>query len=203
MHQAITAEKSPPLVSSLRSLFPTLRSQCSQNIYSFQLSWDSSTYYRGVQPSGQFCKKSFYLFPHSKAFLRGLRQNVHKIFTISGFCEIPPLTTEVFNPPDSFAKSPSTCFLTQKRFFRVCNKTFKKYLHIPDLCALSQKAFNSPSKGSALKPLLPVSSLKGRFSPSRRKKFTKYLHFYPPQQRNVALLPFVKGKKTRNWIGAF
>ena len=120
----------PPLVSSLGSLFPTLRSQCSQNIYSFQLSWDSSTYYRGVQPSGQFCKKSFYLFPHSKAFLRGLRQNVHKIFTISGFCEIPPLTTEAFNPPDSFAKSPSTCFLTQRSFFAPRRKKFTKYLHL-------------------------------------------------------------------------
>ena len=48
--------------------------------------------------------------------------------------------------------------------------------------------------------LLPHSKV---VFPPPDAKIHKIFTFLPPQQRNVALLPFVKGKKTRNWIGAF
>lgn len=187
MHQAITAEKSPHLFPHLEAFFQVSK-PIVHKMFSFSVSCE---------------EKVLHLFPHLGAFFNAPSKTVHKIFTISGFCGIPPLTTEAFNPSDSFAKSPSTCFLTQKHFCGVCDKTFTKYLHIPDLCALPQKAFNSPSKASALKPLLPVSSLNGHFLTPEAKHSQNIYIFNLPQQRNVALLLFVKGKKTRNWIGAF
>lgn len=57
--------------------------------------------------------------------------------------------------------------------------------------------FNRP-KGPPL-----VSSL-GSLFPTLRSQCSQNIYIFNlPQQRNVALLLFVKGKKTRNWIGAF
>jgi hypothetical protein len=96
------------------------------------------------------------LFPHLEAFFQLSEVNVHKIFTVSSFRGIPPLTTEAFNPPDSFAKGPSL-----------------------------------------------VSSLKSIFAGFATKRSQNIYIFNLPQQRNVALLLFVKGKKTQKQVGAF
>ena len=111
-------------------------------------------------------KRALHLFPHLEAFFQLSEVNVHKTFTVSSFRGIPPLTTEAFNPPDSFAKSPSTCFLTQKHFCGVCDKTFTKYLQFPVFVRFLHLLPKCSTLRTVLqKVLLPVSSLKGRFLP--------------------------------------
>ena len=150
MHQAITAEKNPHLFPHLEAFFQVSK-PIVHKMFSFSVSCE---------------EKVLHLFPHLGAFFNAPSKTVHKIFTVSGFCGIPPLTTEAFNPPDSFAKSPSTCFLTQKHFCGVCDKTFTKYLQFPVFVRFLHLLPKCSTLRTVLqKVLLPVSSLKGRFLP--------------------------------------
>jgi hypothetical protein len=83
-------------------------------------------------------------------------------------------------------------------------KLFTKYLQFSAFAGFLHLLPRRSTLRTVLqKVLLPVSSLKGRFlTPDANNSQNIYI-FNLPQQRNVALLLFVKGKKTRNLIGAF
>ena len=83
-------------------------------------------------------------------------------------------------------------------------KLFTKYLQFPAFAGFLHLLPRRSTLRTVLqKVLLLVSSLKSIFAGFATKRSQNIYIFNLPQQRNVALLLFVKGKKTRNWIGAF
>ena len=83
-------------------------------------------------------------------------------------------------------------------------KLFTKYLQFPAFAGFLHLLPRRSTLRTVLqKVLLLVSSLKSIFAGFATKRSQNIYIFNRPQQRNVALLLFVKGKKTRNWIGAF